>query len=55
VDGHRLVCSVDADRIGAVLVELGRRDITSITVAPASLEDLFLRQYDNSLPTGTVP
>ena len=55
VDGRRLVCSVDADRIGAVIVELGRRDITSITVAPASLEDLFLRQYDNELPTGTVP
>jgi len=34
VDGRRLVCSVDADRIGAVIVELGRRDITSITVAP---------------------
>jgi ABC-2 type transport system ATP-binding protein len=55
VDGHRLVCSVDADRIGPVMVELGRRDITSITVAPASLEDLFLRQYDDELPTGTVP
>ena len=55
VDGHRLVCGVDAERIGAVMVELGRRGITSITVAPASLEELLLRQYDDELPTGNPP
>jgi ABC-2 type transport system ATP-binding protein len=54
VDGQRLVCSVDSEHIGAVMVELGRRGITAITVSPASLEDLFLRQYDDELPTGTV-
>ncbi|HOZ58549.1 MAG TPA: ABC transporter ATP-binding protein [Nakamurella multipartita] len=55
VDGHRLVCSVDTEHIGAVMVELGRRGITAITVSPASLEDLFLRQYDNEPTAGARP
>ena len=55
VDGQRLVCSVDSEHIGAVMVELGRRGITAISVSPASLEDLFLRQYDAEPTAGARP
>lgn len=55
VNGNRFSCRVDSDRVGPLMAELGRRDITSITVSPASLEDLFLRLYDDGAPPGPPP
>ena len=41
----RLTGTVDADQLSAAMVELGRYPLTALTVAPPSLEELFLRQY----------
>lgn len=45
-DGNRLSATVDSDKIGEVLNWLGPYGMTSLTVAPPSLESLFLRLYD---------
>jgi ABC-2 type transport system ATP-binding protein len=37
--------TVDADRLSTAMAELSRYEIASLTVAPPSLEELFLRQY----------
>ncbi|HKQ01337.1 MAG TPA: ABC transporter ATP-binding protein [Actinomycetes bacterium] len=37
--------SVDADQLNAAMAELSRYAMTSLNVAPPSLEELFLRQY----------
>lgn len=45
VDGHTLSASVEADRIGDAMTLLTPFGFTSLTVAPPSLESLFLRLY----------
>ena len=47
LDGARLTGSVDAGRIDPALAELGRYGLVDLTVTPPSLEDLFLRRYDD--------
>lgn len=42
----RFSASVDNDRINTAMAELTRYGITALTVAPPSLEDLFLSQYN---------
>ncbi len=42
----RLTGTVEPDRLSAAMAELSRHTLTSLTVAPPSLEDLFLRHYD---------
>ena len=37
--------TVDTDQLSAAMSELGRHTLNSLTVAPPSLEELFLRQY----------
>jgi ABC-2 type transport system ATP-binding protein len=44
IDG-RFTGTVDNDQLSAAMAELSRYRITSLTVAPPSLEELFLRQY----------
>ncbi len=41
----RFTGTVDADQLSAAMAELSRHTLTSLTVAPPSLEELFLRQY----------
>jgi ABC-2 type transport system ATP-binding protein len=41
----RFTGTVDADQLSAAMAELSRHPIASLTVAPPSLEELFLRQY----------
>ena len=41
--------TVDSDRVAGVLPELARLDVQGLTVAPPSLEDLFLRHYGDEL------
>ncbi|HEX6955230.1 MAG TPA: ABC transporter ATP-binding protein [Agromyces sp.] len=41
----RVTFTVDSDRIAEVLPELGRLGVQGLTVAPPSLEELFLRHY----------
>jgi ABC-2 type transport system ATP-binding protein len=41
----RFTGTVDAAQLSAAMAELSRYTLTSLTVAPPSLEELFLRQY----------
>ena len=45
VHDGRVQFTVDSDRIAEVLPELGRLGVRGLTVAPPSLEELFLRHY----------
>ena len=46
LDDHgRLSATADPDRINDAMTALTRYGLTALTVSPASLEDLFLRQY----------
>jgi ABC-2 type transport system ATP-binding protein len=51
VDGNRLTATVDSAAIGEVLTMLTGYGIASLTVAPPSLESLFLRLYDEDAGT----
>ncbi|GAA3543907.1 ABC transporter ATP-binding protein [Nocardioides daeguensis] len=46
VDGE-IRAEVDSDRIGAVMALFAERGIESLVVHPATLEELFLRNYDD--------
>lgn len=46
VDDHsRLTAQVDANQVNEALAALLQHDLSNLTVTPASLEDLFLREY----------
>ncbi|ROS26274.1 ABC transporter ATP-binding protein [Cellulomonas sp. PhB150] len=47
VEGSRLVANVDSSRITEAMTALTPLGLTSLTVAPPSLESLFLQQYDD--------
>ena len=53
-EGERWVCSVEAGAINAAMAELTRYSITSLTVAPPSLSDLFLAHYGEELAEATA-
>ena len=46
--GDRYTAAVEPDQVSAVVAELVRHDMSALTVTPASLEDLFLRHYDDA-------
>jgi ABC-2 type transport system ATP-binding protein len=48
----RFTGHVDNLQLNAAMAELSRYRLTSLTVAPPSLEELFLRQYSNNASTG---
>ncbi len=48
LDGDRFTAAVEPDQVNAVMAELVRHDLSALTVTPASLEDLFLRHYDDA-------
>jgi ABC-2 type transport system ATP-binding protein len=45
-EGERWVCQVEPDAINTAMAVLTSSGITSLTVAPPSLSDLFLAHYD---------
>jgi ABC-2 type transport system ATP-binding protein len=45
VSGHRLSCEVDTARLGGLLARLSELGVLSLTSAPPTLEELFLRHY----------
>ena len=45
-DQHRLTASVEPDQVNAAMAALVPHEMSALTVAPASLEDLFLQQYN---------
>jgi ABC-2 type transport system ATP-binding protein len=53
--GDRLVFDVDSDSLQPVLAVLASSGVHGLTVAPPSLEDLFLRHYgDRSVDAATA-
>lgn len=48
LDGTHVTGSVDTERVNDVMAELICYDMSSLTVTPPSLEDLFLQQYDTA-------
>jgi ABC-2 type transport system ATP-binding protein len=53
VDGDVVTFEADAQGVGDVLTALTWLDVVDITWAPASLEDLFLRHYEDAI-SGTA-
>jgi len=49
IDEGRVRFTVDSDRVADVLPDLGRLGVQGLTVAPPSLEDLFLRHYGDEV------
>jgi ABC-2 type transport system ATP-binding protein len=47
---QRLTATVDRDKINAAMAALVPYEMSALTVSPASLEDLFLQQYDGDRP-----
>ncbi|NUS54937.1 MAG: ABC transporter ATP-binding protein [Streptomycetaceae bacterium] len=52
VEGHRVRLQADSDRIGDVLAVLGASGIRSLTSTPPTLEELFLRHYQDDGAVG---
>lgn len=50
IDGTRLSATVDSAAVGQAMAVLTPYGITALTVAPPSLESLFLRFYDGPAP-----
>ena len=48
-EADHLVFDVDTDAIDGVLAALTRAGVTSLTVTPPSLEELFLRHYGDKV------
>ena len=55
VDGRRLRCQVDSERVGEVLTHLTALGVHSLSAQPASLEELFLRHYQRTAPASGAP
>ena len=49
IDEGRVRFTVDSDRVSEFLPDLGRLAVQGLTVAPPSLEDLFLRHYGDEV------
>ena len=45
VSGHRFVCEVDTAQLGDLLGRLSGLGVRTLTSAPPTLEELFLRHY----------
>jgi ABC-2 type transport system ATP-binding protein len=52
VQGNRVHCEVDTDRLDEVLRHLLAAGVRSLTSQPPTLEELFLRHYADELPAG---
>ncbi|MBT2500696.1 ABC transporter ATP-binding protein [Agromyces sp. ISL-38] len=49
MDNGRVRFTVDSDRVAGILPELARLEVRGLTIAPPSLEELFLRHYGDEL------
>jgi ABC-2 type transport system ATP-binding protein len=52
VQGRRVRLQVDTDKLDAVLRSLSESGVRSLTSTPPTLEELFLRHYQDELPAG---
>ncbi len=55
IDHGRVTFTIDSDRVAAALPELARRNVQGLTMAPPSLEELFLRHYGDEIGTDGRP
>ncbi|CAM5576643.1 ABC transporter ATP-binding protein [Streptomyces aurantiogriseus] len=55
VDGTRACFSVDPDELGGVLRHLVEFDVRSLTSSPPTLEELFLRHYEDGAAAQAAP
>jgi ABC-2 type transport system ATP-binding protein len=57
IEGTRVRCEVDTARLGEVLHLLVRADMRSLVSQPPTLEELFLRHYEDERPAldGAAP
>jgi ABC-2 type transport system ATP-binding protein len=55
VDGTRVRCQVDSEKIDALLRQLTSVGVRSLVSQPPTLEELFLRHYQAQQPAGAVP
>ncbi|GAB7032526.1 ABC transporter ATP-binding protein [Streptomyces sp. NPDC021749] len=53
IQGHRVRLQVDTDKLDAVLRALGTSGVRSLTSTPPTLEELFLRHYQDDVRGGT--
>ncbi|MEO7586618.1 MAG: ABC transporter ATP-binding protein [Arachnia sp.] len=49
LDGRRVTMQVDADQMGAVMAALSAAGIESLTSAPPTLDELFVRHYETAV------
>ncbi|MGW3241872.1 ABC transporter ATP-binding protein [Streptomyces sp. NPDC001070] len=54
VRGNRVRLQVDTDKLDAVLRQLSETGVRSLTSTPPTLEELFLRHYEDSAPDATA-
>jgi ABC-2 type transport system ATP-binding protein len=54
VQGRRVRLQVDTDKLDAVLRQLGEAGVRSLTSTPPTLEELFLRHYQDELTEGAA-
>ncbi|MFI9508349.1 ATP-binding cassette domain-containing protein [Nocardia sp. NPDC052566] len=56
IDGSTLHCQVDSEHLGELIRVLGDTGVRSLTSAPPTLEELFLRHYhvDGAVPAATA-
>jgi ABC-2 type transport system ATP-binding protein len=54
VDGTRVRCQVDADKLDALLRQLTSVGVRSLVSQPPTLEELFLRHYQAEQPAGAA-
>lgn len=52
IQGHRVKLQVETDRLDAVLRSLTDSGVRSLTSTPPTLEELFLRHYQDDTPVG---
>jgi ABC-2 type transport system ATP-binding protein len=50
VDGNRVRCQVDTDKLDGLLKALTAAGVRSLTCQPPTLEELFLRHYQDEVP-----
>ncbi|HWE89489.1 MAG TPA: ABC transporter ATP-binding protein [Pseudonocardiaceae bacterium] len=55
IEGNRVRCEVDTAHLDAVLAVLGKAGVRGLTSQPPTLEELFLRHYDDAPRTAEQP
>jgi ABC-2 type transport system ATP-binding protein len=54
VEGNRVQCEVDTDHLDALLRSLTAAGVRTLTCTPPTLEELFLRHYNDELTAATA-